>query len=172
MSNQRARLLTPTFISLYIATTGAIVLDYFRDRYGQRPWFPVAVGAVAALAIIPLKSLLLHRLTDPSRGDWGRIVFFCLCGVLPFVAFPFLGREDWLLICAALLVSALFFWAAAGTLFRWPGFRRPPNPDDCCVECGHDLTGHEGGACPGCGMAIDVESEQMSSTDAPNGPSP
>jgi uncharacterized membrane protein len=151
-------LLSLPFLSLYVASLGAVLLYLFRQRFGEQSWFPIAVGIVAALAIIPLRFLLTRSLMDRSTGDWGRIVFFFLCGLFPFAGIPFLGRKDLLLICGMMGISALFFWAALGTLFQWPGFRRPLKPNEC-RKCRFDLTKNVSGVCPECGTAIENRNE-------------
>jgi hypothetical protein len=150
MAKRRPLLLSGPLLGLYGASAGAILLSHYRQRYGSETWFPVAVGGVAALAIIPLKSLLERSLTNSNA--W-RIVFFFFMGLFPFAAFPFLGRKDLLLICGLSAMSAIFFYAAFGTRFQWPGFRPPPNPD-ACPNCGCEEIGEDDQTCPECGVSM------------------
>jgi hypothetical protein len=122
MSRRSSRLLSPQFISLYVAAAASLVLSFGRHRWGSAPWFPLAIGVTAAMAIVPLRSLLEERLLDLTAGNGGRIVFFFLCGLVPLAAVPFMGRDDALLVCGCLAFSALFFWAASGRCFAGPDF--------------------------------------------------
>jgi hypothetical protein len=158
MDKRSSKLTSGPFLSLYLAAIGAIFLELGRHRWGSAGWFPIAVGVVAALAIIPVRLLLRRHLVDRSRSDWGRIIFFLICGILPVVGLRFLGREDMILICGLLVMSAVFLWAAFGTLFEWPGFRPPPKPNEC-RKCRYDLTNNVSGVCPECGTPISLKGQ-------------
>lgn len=151
---RRGRLLSIPLLSLYLAGVSAVVLNFGRERWAAKPWFPIAVGTTAALAILPLRLLLKQTLLDRSKSDWVRVVFFGFCGLLTLAPLPVLGRNDLLLICGMLGTSAIFWWACFGSLFQWPGFRPPPRPDECRC-CRYDLTGNPSGVCPECGTPID-----------------
>lgn len=147
---QRGRLLSLPFLSLYLAAVGAVLLNAERGRWGSAPWFPMALGLTAALAVAPLVFLLKRSSLDRSTNDWLRIVLFSVSALLPLVGLPFLGRGNVLLICGLLVMSALFGYAAIGTLCHWPGLR-PPRKSNECRKCGYDLTGNTSGTCPECG---------------------
>ena len=154
------RLRSIPFLSLYAAAVAAVVLNGGRGRWGAMPWFPIAVGVTAAMAIIPLRHLFEERLLDRSRGDGLRVVFFFFGGLAPLAAIPYLGREDALLILGMMVMSAFFIWGAFGTLFQWPGFRRPAEGWEC-ERCRYDLTENTSGVCPECGTPIGDDAEML-----------
>ena len=160
MKPNRSQLLSAPFISLYVAAIGAFFLSLFRQRWSSEAWFPMAIGLVAAMAIIPLRFLLRRSLMDRSTNDWWRIIFFAFAGIFPLAGFPFLGREDALLMCGLSVMSSLFFYAALATLFKWPGFRPPLKPNEC-RHCRYDQTNNQGGTCPNCGTPIPNPSEYL-----------
>jgi hypothetical protein len=148
------RLLSLPFICLYIAAISAVILNAGRSRWGSSGWYPLAVGATAALAIIPLRHMLRRRLVDMNAGDWARIVFFLFMALLTFVAFVyFIKFGDGGLACGMVAMSAMCFWGAFGTIYQWPGFRKPPKPNEC-TKCRYDLTGNTSGVCPECGTEL------------------
>jgi len=102
---------------------GAIALKLSRHWWGSQWWFPISVGLVATLAIIPLTTLLAGSLSQRSSGHRGRFIFFMFCSIFPLAGVPFLEHGDWLLICGLFVMSLIFLWGAIGTLFHWPGFR-------------------------------------------------
>lgn len=157
MKRGPSKLASAAFLCLDAASAAAVGLCAGRGGWGSTSWFPAAVGFTAALALVPLLSLLANAVHHSPAKRWGTAVFFFLAGPLPFASFPFLGRDDLLLVCGAVAFSLLLFWAAFGTLFRWPGFRPPAAPDDgpdACPCCGCDLADGDGGACPECGTAV------------------
>ena len=154
----KGKLLLVPFLCLYLAAIFAIVLNFGRTRWGSTSWFPIAVGGTAALAIVPIRYLLRKSLSNRSASDWGRIVLFFFGGLFPLVLVPFLDRNELLLICGLLGASVLFFWAAFGVLFQWPGFRPPPKANEC-PRCRYDLTGNTSGVCPECGTPIEIKPE-------------
>jgi hypothetical protein len=151
----KGKLLSVPFLCLYLAAILAIVLNFGRTRWESTSWFPIAVGGTAALAIIPYRYFLRKSLSNRSAGG-GRIVLFFFAGLFPLVFIPFLDRNELLLICGLLGASVLFFWAAFGVLFQWPGFRPPPKPNEC-PRCRYDLTGNTSGVCPECGTPMEIK---------------
>ncbi len=109
---------------------GAIVLEFLRQRWGSESWYPIAVGIDAVLAIIPLRLLLSQHIEDRTTSNWGRFAFFLIGGSFPFLGFRFLGRKDLFLLGGLMVMSGLCLWTAFGTLFQWPGFLPPPDPDE------------------------------------------
>jgi hypothetical protein len=130
-------------------------------------WYPVAVGLTAALAIVPLRNLFKQRLLDRARSDTPRIVFFFFCGLLLLAGIPFLDREDFLVACGVIILSSLFIWAAFGTIFKWPGFRPPLEPNQC-ARCRYDLTGNTNGVCPECGNRFHLQPLFTQETEVQN----
>jgi len=162
---KRGNLRSWPFISLYGAAVSAIILNYERERWGSTSWFPVAVGLTASLAIVAIIYLLDAILNDPSASRWWREGFFLVIGKLPLVAIPFLGREDLLLICGLLMMSAMFWYASMGMLFQWPGFRAPAVRKHC-EHCGYGLTSDDPSICLACGMQIEWNDGDSDGADA------
>jgi len=162
---KRGNLRAWPFISLYGAAVSAIILNYERERWGLTSWFPVAVGLTASLAILPIIELLHTIPNDPSVSHWWREAVFAISAKLPLAAIPFLGREDLLLICSLLMMSALFWYASMGVLFQWPGFRTP-TAQNHWEHCGYSLNGNNSGICSACGVQIEWGDEESDSGDA------
>ena len=148
-----SRLQSASFVSLYLASIGAIVLLLGHNRWSKYGWYPVCIGVVASLAIIPVINLLAEMLEDTSKGTLAKGVLFLLSGIIQFAGIFFLERRDWLLICGLSCISAFSFYAAFGTIFQWPGFRKPKDPD-ICESCGWELTENDSDNCTECGASI------------------
>src|SRR4051794_7276838 len=107
MGGKRPFLLSGAMLSLYAACIGALVLNGTRGRWGSATWFPVAVGGVAAMGIIPLIELLQHGVEAGTRAQ---AVFFFVMGALFLAVLPFLGRKDLLLIYGVVVISGIFLY--------------------------------------------------------------
>ncbi|HEX4794539.1 MAG TPA: hypothetical protein VH370_12135 [Humisphaera sp.] len=122
---KRSRLASLPFLALYAAAIGAVILNALRSRWASAAWYPIAVGLVAALGIIPLQHLMQEQLVGPSPRRSVQVGFLFFASFFPLVALPFLGRHHLLLMVGLILMSGVFLWAALGTLRKWPGFRDP-----------------------------------------------
>jgi hypothetical protein len=167
MPSARSQLLSLPFLSLYVASISAMTLNFERESWQSAGWFPVAVGLTAALAIIPLRLLLQRHLLDRSNGNGFQAGFFFVVGAFPLAAIPFLGKGHLLAIFGAITASVLSGLAGVATLLQWPGFRSPPNPNECS-HCGYDLAGNLSGICPECGAACKAASPAGESPAAGN----
>jgi hypothetical protein len=149
MGGKRPFLLSGAMLSLYGACVGAVVLNAMRGRWGSAAWFPVAVGGVATMAIVPLTGMLEKGVESGARAQ---AVFFFVLGTLLLAVLPFLGRKDVLLICGVVVMSGIFLYAGLATCLEWPGFGPPADPDACPV-CGCEDIGDDG-ICRGCGELV------------------
>jgi hypothetical protein len=100
------------FILLYLAALGAFFLNLERHRWGSASWFPVAVGLIAAMAIIALRTLFYRFLMAEPGHNWRRITFFAFCAIVADVGIPLGAADDVLLASGLFLMSAISMWAA------------------------------------------------------------
>jgi hypothetical protein len=168
MRRQRSRLASPPVVVLYCVAAVAVGLRVFRARLGQAKWFPVAIGLTAAAGLIALIQLLDQYLAVPKRPR-RLAVFFAICACLGVAGARAIVADAPLIAAGGLGLATVFAYAAAATLFGWPGFRPPPGPDfDGCPRCGYDLTGNVSGRCPECGFNLSLSGN--SATQAREGP--
>lgn len=144
------------FWMLCLSAIGAVVLYTMRGQYFEQPWFPFAIGATAAMALIPLKFWSINIVQTPSKSGWSHIIFFGISSLLGGAAAYFLifVAREYKLGFSLGVCAAFFAYASLGTLYDWPGYRRPLEPGQC-RGCRYDLTGNTSGVCPECGQPID-----------------